>query len=70
MAECVGESAFKPMCEFSPFLVSESWVHAVGLWILEVNLLMRHVEVSAYDYRFFPSRALRYARKSSSHLIL
>ena len=58
MPEGVCESVFEPICELSPFLVGESGVHTVGLGILEVNLLMRHVEVTTYDDRLFGVESL------------
>ena len=66
MSECVGESVAEPCSELSPLFVGESGVHAVGLRILEVNLLMSHVEVAAYDYRFFPVESLEISRLSAT----
>ena len=49
----IGESGFQKDGEFIPFFVRESGVPAVGLRVLKVYLLVRHVHVAADDNRLF-----------------
>ena len=46
MAEGIGETAFEPCGELASLFVGEARVAAVGLWVLEVYLLMSHIKVS------------------------
>ena len=49
MTECVYESCFQKIRELGAFLVCEPRIHAVAFRVLQVDFIMRDVEVSAYD---------------------
>lgn len=48
-AETIHESIFQKLCHLGSFLVSETGILAICLWILEVYLLMGYVQVAAND---------------------
>ena len=50
MPECVHESVLQHPAEAFPLLIGKSRVAAVGLGILQINLLVGHVQVAAVDY--------------------
>ena len=50
IAERIDESRVQQGLELLAFLVGEACVHAVGLRILQVYLLVRHVQVAAYQH--------------------
>ena len=49
MAEGVDETGIEMLSHLRTFLVGETGVHAVGLGILNVNLLVCHVHIAAHD---------------------
>ena len=46
-AEGVDKSIGKEFCHFLAFLVGKSGILAVGLWVLEVDFFVCHVQVAA-----------------------
>ena len=58
-AEGVDESFGKEFREFLPLLDGEAGVAEVGLGVLDVNLLMGHIEVTAVDDGLLPVEALQ-----------
>ena len=53
IAECVDKSRIKQLAERRAFLIRETWASGKILKVLGVNLAMHHVEVSAYNHRFY-----------------
>ena len=53
-AEGVGKAAFQQPGHFRSLLVGEAGVHAVGLGIFQIHLLMGHVQVAAVHHGLFP----------------
>ena len=58
-AETVGEPCAQERGHFLTFLVGETGVFAVGLWIFQVNLLVRHIQVAAHNHRFLGIKPLQ-----------
>ena len=52
-AERVHKAALQQLGHLAPFLIGEAGIHSVGLGILQVDLLMGHVQVAAVDHRLF-----------------
>ena len=50
--ERIGESGFEKLCELGAFLICETCILTIGLGILQVNFLMRHIEVATHDDGF------------------
>ena len=50
-AERVHKAAGEQLGHLGPLLVGEAGVHPVGLGVLQVDLLMGHVQVAAVDHR-------------------
>ena len=50
-AEGIGKAAGEQLGHLGPLLVGEARVHAVGLGVFQVDLLMGHVQVAAVDHR-------------------
>ena len=48
-AETIHESIFQKLCHLGSFLVGETGILTICLWILEVYLLMSYVQVAAND---------------------
>ena len=59
IAEGVDEAAVQKLRHLGALLVGEAGVHAVGLWVLEVDFLVRHVHVAAHDHRLRPLKPLQ-----------
>ena len=57
------------MRKLCPLLIGKSGILPVRLGIFQIDLLMRHVQVTAEDHRLLLLQFFRYARKSSSHCI-
>ena len=53
MAESVGKTGRKPSAKLAALLVSKSRIATVALRVLQVYLLMSHIEIAADDYSFF-----------------
>ena len=60
----VCESCLQKVGHLLPFLVREAGVVAVGLGVLEVYLLVRHVHVSAYNHWFLIVQAFEISPES------
>ena len=58
-AETVGKSRCEQLAELGAFLVGKASVVAVGLGILDVDLLMSHIEVAAEDDGLLGVEALK-----------
>ena len=58
-AEGVDESLGEELAEFLALLIGEAGIAAVGLGVLDVNLLMGHVEVAAVDDGLLAVKALQ-----------
>lgn len=51
LAEAVGEARLEQLAEALPFLGCEAGVLLVALWVLQVDFLVRYVEVAAQHHR-------------------
>ena len=52
-AEAVGEARRQQLGHLGPLLVGEARAHPVGLCVLDVDLLVGHVQIAAEDDRLF-----------------
>ena len=71
-AERVDETGFQQVGELAALLVGEAGLAAVGARVLEVDLLVRHVEVSAHHHGLRRSRlaGLRERQLADAHVAL
>ena len=55
-AEGVGEPGVEQLGELLAFLIGKAGVSAVGAGVLQVDLVVRHIEIAAHDHGFRLSR--------------
>ena len=51
MTEGIGETGFQKLSEAFPLLIGEAGVSTVGRGVLQVNLLMGHIQVTTHNDR-------------------
>ena len=62
-AERVGEPGIEQLGEFLAFLIGKAGVSAVGAGVLQVDLIVRHVEIAAHDHRLRLRRFTRLGQR-------
>ena len=49
VTESVNKSAIQQTCELLTLLVCETSIAAIGLWVLDIDFLVRHIHISTHD---------------------
>ena len=52
ISERINKAALQDSGKTFSFFIGKSRIFAVAFWIFQVNVLMRHVQITAADYRF------------------
>ena len=59
VAESIRKTCIQQVRELRPLLISETRIMTIRLGILDVNLLMRHIQVTTKDHRFLGIQTLQ-----------
>ena len=63
VAESIGKSAIQQGGHFASLFIGKTGVFVVGLWILQVDLPVGHIQVATEDHRFVLIQGLQISKK-------
>ena len=64
ITECIRKARREQMSELGTLLIGEARIAAIGLWILQVDFLMRHIQVATEDNRLLRLQLLDVSQES------